>query len=584
MNRNAPRRAAQGRPEPLEASAAECLRAVVYARYSSDRQRDASIDDQVRLCKARIEREGWTMAQVFRDAAISGASAFRPGYQALLVGARNAAFDVVVAEALDRLSRDQEDTAALYKRLKFAGIRLVTLSEGEISELHVGLKGTMSALFLKDLADKTRRGLRGRVEAGRSGGGNAYGYRVVRRLDGNGSPVTGERVIDPAEAEVVRRIFRRYAAGDSPRRIALELNADRVPGPGGKTEPGRGWGPSTLNGNRARGTGILNNELYIGRLCWNRLQYMKDPDTGKRRSRPRAEDDIVVTEVPDLRIIDQALWDAVKERQAALDQRDPEGPANGDVQKAPFWLQQRPRHLFSGLMRCGVCGGGFSKVSQNHFGCSTARNKGPTACTNVRTIRRVTLETTVLDALRERLMDPARFKAFVAAFTAEWNSQQSDIAAEQEAQATEERRVRQQIDRLVDAIADGTPVAAVRDRLNKLEQKRLALEAGKAAASAPAPRLMPDLAEIYRETVANLVEALGHEDTASAREQLRSLVETVTLYPDGKSQRVEVRGELAAILGLTASARGRSAAEPAMLAEQVKMVAGTGFEPVTFRL
>ena len=102
-------------------------------------------------------------------------------------------FEIVLAEALDRLSRDQADIAALYKRLSFEGVQIVTLAEGEITELHVGLKGTMNQLFLKDLADKTRRGLRGRVEAGRSGGGNSYGYDVVRRLGVDGAPITGER-------------------------------------------------------------------------------------------------------------------------------------------------------------------------------------------------------------------------------------------------------------------------------------------------------------------------------------------------------------------------------------------------------
>ena len=82
-------------------------------------------------------------------------------------------FSIVLTEALDRLSRDQEDIAGLYKRMSFAGVKIVTISEGEISALHVGLKGTMDALFLKDLADKTRRGLRGRVEQGRSAGGNS---------------------------------------------------------------------------------------------------------------------------------------------------------------------------------------------------------------------------------------------------------------------------------------------------------------------------------------------------------------------------------------------------------------------------
>lgn len=72
--------------------------------------------------------------------------------------------------------------ATIFKQLSFSGVRIITLAEGEISELHVGLKGTMNQLSLKDLADKTRRGLRGRVEAGRSGGGNSFGYDVVRRL------------------------------------------------------------------------------------------------------------------------------------------------------------------------------------------------------------------------------------------------------------------------------------------------------------------------------------------------------------------------------------------------------------------
>lgn len=172
-------------------------RVAIYARYSSDLQSETSIDDQIRLCRETIERDKGTVVEVFTDYAISGGSLRnRPGMQAVLAGAKSGNFDVVVAEALDRISRDQEDIAGIFKRLGHADVRIVTLSEGEISELHVGLKGTMNALFLKDLAHKTRRGQRGRVEAGRIPGGNSYGYRIVRKLLDNGAVSTGEREID----------------------------------------------------------------------------------------------------------------------------------------------------------------------------------------------------------------------------------------------------------------------------------------------------------------------------------------------------------------------------------------------------
>src|SRR5215470_9464652 len=217
------------------------MRAAIYARYSSELQRDASIEDQIRTCKARIEREGWTLTATYTDRAQSGASRLRPGYQKMLEDARKAEFDVVVAEALDRLSRDQEDVAALYKHLSFADVKLLTIAEGEITELHVGLKGTMNALFLKDLGQKVRRGLEGRVREGRSGGGRCYGYDVALEHDARGEPIRGGRRINEAEAATVRRIFTEFAAGNSPKTIARRLNADRIPGPFGKV-----WRDTTI--------------------------------------------------------------------------------------------------------------------------------------------------------------------------------------------------------------------------------------------------------------------------------------------------------------------------------------------------
>ena len=146
------------------------MKVALYARYSSDNQRDASIADQFRVCRAYVQKQGWQIVEEYSDQAISGASLLRPGIQSLIADGLRGRFEIVLAEAMDRLSRDQEDIAGLFKRFAFANVRMVTLSEGEVTHLHVGLKGTMNALFLKDLADKVRRGFTG------TGGG-----REVRR-------------------------------------------------------------------------------------------------------------------------------------------------------------------------------------------------------------------------------------------------------------------------------------------------------------------------------------------------------------------------------------------------------------------
>ena len=132
----------------------------------------------------------------------------------------------------------------------------------------------MNALFLKDLAAKTRRGLEGRIRQGRCIGIAPYGYRIIRRLGQAGEPERGLREIDDAQAAVVRRIFADYATGLSPRSIARALNTEAVPGPGGTI-----WYDTAIRGRATRGDGLLRNPLYAGRLVWNRLRNSKDPVT-----------------------------------------------------------------------------------------------------------------------------------------------------------------------------------------------------------------------------------------------------------------------------------------------------------------
>ncbi len=562
------------------------MRTAFYARYSNDLQSETSIEDQMRRVKARAQSEGWQIAGSYSDAAISGASLLRPGIQSLLADAQASKFDVVLCEALDRLSRNQADIARIYEQLTFNGIQIITLSEGDISELHIGLRGTMNALFLKDLAIKTRRGLEGRVRAGKSGGGKAYGYTVPVSFDGKGERMTGDMVINEREATMVRRILEMYAAGLSPRAIAHTLNTEDIKGPNGNA-----WGPSTINGNRTRGTGIINNELYIGRRVWNRLRYIKDPATGKRVSRLNPEDQWVIEAVPSLSIISDELWQRVRARQGALD------TSTTDKRPHAFYDKQRPRYFWTGKMKCGYCGGNYTKVSKDLLGCATSRNKGLAVCANRKNIRVDTLEAHLLSSLQHHLMNPELFADFIDAFTRELNRLQGEARGERTAIEARIERIDLQLDTAIDAILDGANVARFKDRMHALEAEKVELKTKLDSMDSQPPLLLhPNMSHIYKEKVSTLANALRADRTnRDAFEVIRSLLNTVILHPTDAGFEFDIEGDLAHILSLSTAgnqSQGSSTTKPSQfllegsgeLAEQVKMVAGVGFEPTTFRL
>jgi DNA invertase Pin-like site-specific DNA recombinase len=523
-------------------------RVALYARYSSDNQSETSIEDQFRICQEQAKRERWSVTGNYQDAAISGANlSQRPGIQTLLQDAAAGKFDMVLAEALDRISRDQADIATLYKHLRFAGVAIVTLADGEISELHIGLKGTMNALFLKDLADKTRRGLRGRVEKGKSGGGLCYGYRVAKKLDRNGDPIRGEREIVESEAETVRRIFREFSSGKSPKAIAVDLNREGVPGP-----LGRAWGDTSIRGHVSRGTGILNNELYVGVLVWNRQRFIKDPATGNRVSRPNPLSAWIRKEAPELRIVQDDLWLAVRARQldiAKLFETTTLGVREARAKK--LHAARRPVSLLSGLLTCGCCQGRFGLVLRDRYGCLNHYRRG--ACDNNRTIRREIIERRVLSGLTERMASPDA----VAEAVRTYHEENNRLNHERRAQAEADRRALEKIDRgvagILAAIEDGMYQPVMKARMEELERQRTGIMARIAEAPADLPDVHPNLSNIYRAKVARLADALNDPDAArEAAEAIRALIGEVVVTPGEKRGQVHatLRGELIAILDI----------------------------------
>jgi site-specific DNA recombinase len=550
------------------------LRAAIYARYSTDKQNERSIEDQVALCRTLAERAGYSVVRTYDDRAISGTSTVnRRGFLALMRDAKRGQFDIVVTEDVDRISRDQADFHAARKQLKFSGIEFHT-AHGLVGEIVGSVRAMLSELYLSNLSQKTRRGLAGVVRDRRHAGGRAFGYRLVEGA-------AGQLAIDERETETVRRIFADYVAGRSPREIAAVLNREKVPGPRGGV-----WNASTIAGSRKRANGVLMNALYASRIVWNRQRFIKDPETGKRVSRLNPESEWMTADVPALRIVDPATFEAAQKIKAER---------GGERRYAAY-----PRHLLSGLLKCGCCGSGYIVVKRDKrglaLGCSRVRETG--LCDNRRTVSMKAAEAKVWEGV-ERLAAPEVIAEHVNELYRYWREMKDSEANRRRALERDLAGVERELRKVVDTLIAEEPTRALRDRLRELEAKREDLERAIADVAAPAFELPPNVAEHYRRKVAELkkafawlnpegrgalrktFEALDPEGRAEAAAALRKLVTKVIIRPNGAYKPVDydLQGDLARFLQLSD--------QPVLPTDYESVglvVAGVGFEPTTFRL
>jgi site-specific DNA recombinase len=536
------------------------LRAAIYARFSSDKQSERSIDDQVALCRAYCAAQGLTTVQVYEDRAVSGASTVnRFGWLKLMRDASAGKFEVVVAEALDRISRDQEDLAGIYKRLRFKQIEIRTVQDGKAEEIHVGIKGLVGALYLKDLAQKTRPGQAGVVRDGRHNGGRSYGYRAVAGQAGR------LEVLDH-EASVVRRIFESYLAGQSPRDIAATLNRDAVPGPRNGA-----WNASTIAGSRKRANGILQNALYVGRIVWNRQSFIKDPETGRRVSRPNPKSEWMTADAPQLSIIDNVIWEKVQERRAER---------SGDQRH----YTMRPRRLLSGLLKCGCCGSGYVISGADKRGpylrCSRMIETGP--CDNRTTVAVEWIESTVIEGIEKQLAAPDLIAEYVREYHRAW-TELRDTTGRRRAELTKElAKVKADAKTTINFLMESRNKALLAN-LDALEARQEEIEAEIAEVPAPPVELHPNLADSYRKKVRDLRAALAAADDdsrAEAYRAIRELIDKVVINPTGPYKRpdIDIHGKMAILLS---ASKDGTIPEPKSMGV---LVAGVGFEPTTFRL
>jgi site-specific DNA recombinase len=381
------------------------IRCAIYARYSSDNQRQSSIEDQIRNCREAAAKKGWVVVEeyIFWDSEKTGTTMHgRSGLQSLMTLAKTKPrpFEYIIVDDTSRFGRNKADSFKNLEILTFYEMNLYFVEDGLDSaeawfENAFHDKAKSDSQFSISLGHKVRRGRRGRFLAGYNPGGTCYGYRNVpdedptRKGDYGRPAVKGVyQVILLEQATIVVRIFEMYASGISLGGIAGILNEEGIPtSQGPRTKRKAAWCKSAI-------CEMLKNERYIGKTTWGCTRQVRNPETGKMEKRYLPEAQWERREQPELRIISDELWKQVQE-QAARATRGLGVKRLGGMSRT----EASRKYLFSGLLKCGVCGGNMTITSTNppRYGCTRHRNQR--TCLNKATILVEALERQFVSAL-----------------------------------------------------------------------------------------------------------------------------------------------------------------------------------------
>ena len=516
----------------------------VYARYSSDLQRNSSIEDQIVQCRDWAAKQQLRVVDdfIFTDEGISGRTMERPGLQRLmeLVRSKRAPFVALMCADSSRLTRDNADAHLLRKFFDFYSISIHFASTGMRSDaagfgLQHTVVGMMDEEYSRSLGDKVLRGQKGAVLKGFTPAGRCYGYKNVpdedpTRIGMYGRPeVIGVRlVIDPIQAIVVRRIFEMYARAEGGYQyIARCLNKEGILSPRKPQRLGlRGWSQATVKG-------ILANQKYRGIVIFNRMKTVLHPEKGTTLHRRRPEQEWIRQEVPGLRIIDETTWDAV------VAQRDRVRETSGSNKVGGLSRTVASRsYLFSGLLRCGQCGGSMTMSGgvNGSYRCNGARRR--LGCTNKLGLRRASLEQQMIDTICARMLSEFDVETIKGMFLRELaveqkrQSEQARFVSEQrEALLSERQALTRRIENLAMAIADHGHSAILLAQLAQLESKASQLdELLKEQPPAPPPISSQEIDRFLRGALEDL-SAVLRSDPIVAKQELQKRLGNLIMTP-----------------------------------------------------
>ncbi len=388
-----------------------------------------------------------------------------------------------------------------------------------------------------------------------------------------GREIGHRRVIVEAEAQVVRTIYADYASGMSPAKIADSLNARAI-----KAPRGIHWSRNAIYGDRRDLSGILNNPIYLGELVWNRSKFIQDPDTGGRVKRRNPESEWTRKSVPELRIVPEELH---LEVQARMAQTADKSAAIREGIGASARNGADGKFLLTGLLRCGICGGPISTTARNVFGCSVRHNRGDRACNNDVKFNRELAETALLDAVRAELFTPHVIGRFVELLGSEFEQQSKTSQAAVVDYRKALKDCENRIEGCLEFIEAGQGSASVAGRLAVLEAKVLDLRNAIGKEDEVRSLSTAELSELRKMGLAALdsLPALLAGAVAETRVVLGRLLGAVVVTPaqDKLTLEMKMAGHMTGLLQIEAGKKRKTSS-------LVSVVAGTGFEPVTFGL
>ena len=437
---------------------------VIYARFSSDNQREESIDAQIRACRTYAGSNGWIIVREYCDRGISGTSDNRPEFLQMIEDSKTGNFDAIIVHKLDRFSRNVQQTIGYISELKDNGVELKSVIE-QFDDTPEGefMRNTMSNIsqfYSRNLAREVMKGLKENAyKATHTGGVPPLGLRV--------NPETRKYEIEEKEEIIIKKIYEMYITGETHPKIIRELNECGYTNKAGN--------PFTKNSLLS----ILRNEKYVGTYIWNKS--VAKNSKGKRNgNKQKPEEDIIKIPNAIPQIVDTETFEKAQELMKAR--------AKGDAPR-----RRATTYVLSGLIQC-ECGSHMhgnrrkAKTRPNpnwkekpkyvSYRCGGRKTK---ADCNVPEIRKEYLEAFVLDELEKIIFNDDNLEYLLGLLNgrvleeSKKNQEKIDIIKGKLA------KVEKEISNLVKAIANGVDAEEIVDELatKKRYKSEISLELNK---------------------------------------------------------------------------------------------------------